>query len=518
MNRINRLIKIASIAIRYRLDTLLYFEKTPTPLKLLLKLAPWRLYPIPKLSRGARLRLALEALGPIFVKFGQMLSTRRDLLPPDIADELAKLQDQVPPFPQDQAVAIIEQALGESVDKVFAQFSPEPLASASVAQVHAATLHSGEAVVVKVLRPGIEKTILQDIALLFTLARLVEKYLPDGKRLRPLEVIDDYQHTILDELDLQREGANTSQLRRNFENCDLLFVPKVYFDYTRRNVLVIERIDGIAVTDIASLNAQNTDMKLLAERGVEIFFTQVFRDSFFHADMHPGNVFVSKQNPQSPQYIAIDCAIIGSLSDSDQYYLARNLLAIFHRDYHLVAELHVECGWVPSHTRVSDFESAIRSACEPIFAKPLGEISFGQMLIYLFQTARRFDMEIQPSLVLLQKTLLNIEGLGRQLYPQLDLWDTAQPFLERWISDRYGPDGIYRQLKKKLPGWLEKLPQFPDLLFENMAQSSRLTKDNIRQQQQLEILAKKLRWQRIISASAIAVALWAVYLSPIGRL
>lgn len=513
MIRINRLRKILSIAIRYRLDALLDLDKLPPTLRYLLKAAPWRLFPEPKLSRGARLRLAMESLGPIFVKFGQMLSTRRDLLPPDIADELAKLQDQVPPFPQQQAIALIEEALGESVDKIFAQFSAEPMASASVAQIHAATLHSGEQVVVKVVRPGIEKTIRQDIALLFTLARLVEKYLADGRRLRPVEVVDDYQHTILDELDLQREGANTSQLRRNFENSEMLFVPQVYFDYTRRNVLVIERIDGIPVTDIKALKAQNTDMKLLAERGVEIFFTQVFRDSFFHADMHPGNVFVSKNNPQSPQYIAIDCAIIGSLSDSDQYYLARNLLAIFHRDYHLVAELHIECGWVPADTRVHDFESAIRSACEPIFAKPLGEISFGQMLIYLFQTARRFDMEIQPSLVLLQKTLLNIEGLGRELYPQLDLWDTAQPFLEQWISDRYGPDGIYRQLKKKLPGWLEKLPQFPDALFDKLASSTQLTETQIKQQLEIEQLASKLRWQRIISSCAIAAALLALALS-----
>lgn len=511
--RIIRLKKIASTSIRYRLDNLLDIEKAPWPLKYFLKIVPWRLLPAPKLSRGARLRLAMESLGPIFVKFGQMLSTRRDLLPADIADELAKLQDQVPPFPQDQAIATIEKALGETVDTIFAQFSPEPLASASVAQVHAATLHSGEQVVVKVLRPGIEKTIRQDIALLFTLARLIEKYLPDGKRLRAIDVVNDYQQTILDELDLQHEGANTSQLRRNFENSGLLFVPRVYFDYTRRNVLVIERIDGIAVTDIASLNAQNTNMKLLAERGVEIFFTQVFRDSFFHADMHPGNVFVSRSTPESPQYIAIDCAIMGSLSDSDQYYLARNLLAIFHRDYHLVAELHVECGWVPAHTRVHEFESAIRSACEPIFAKPLGEISFGQMLIYLFQTARRFDMEVQPSLVLLQKTLLNIEGLGRQLYPQLDLWDTAQPFLEKWISDRYGPDGIYRQLKKKLPGWLEKLPQFPDMLFDNLARSTQLAQANKRQQHELDELASKLRWQKIISICAIATGLLALALS-----
>lgn len=496
MSRLRRLSKIARIAIHYRLDTFIEADQLPTGLKVLLGILPSRLLAQPAASRGQRLRLALEELGPIFVKFGQMLSTRRDLLPDDIILELAKLQDQVPPFPSAEAINIVETALGKPVSELFAEFSSEPMASASVAQVHEATLHSGEHVVVKVIRPGIEKTIRQDIKLLFSIARLIHKYLPDGRRLRPVEVVDDYQHTILDELDLQHEGANTSQLRRNFENSELLYVPEVHWDYTNRYVLTMERIHGIPVTDIDALKAQNTNMKALAERGVEIFFTQVFRDSFFHADMHPGNIFVSRQHPDKPQYIGIDCAIIGSLSDSDQYYLARNLLAIFQRNYRQVAELHVECGWVPPGTRVNEFESAIRSVCEPVFEKPLSEISFGQLLLYLFQTARRFEMEVQPSLVLLQKTLLNIEGLGRELYPDLNLWNTAQPFLEQWLKDRYAPDGIYKRLSKHLPGWLEQLPQLPEALMETLHQSGQANPAAEAQQRQLDRLQQQLQQQR----------------------
>jgi ubiquinone biosynthesis protein len=494
VSTIRRLGKIGKVAAHYRLDTLLDPERMPKVIGVLLAIGPWHLFKQPKLTRGERLRLSLEALGPIFIKFGQMLSTRRDLLPDDIADELAKLQDQVPPFSQKQSIDIIEQSLGQSVEDVFLSFTPQPMASASVAQVHAATLHSGEDVVIKVLRPGIEKTIRQDIRLLFILARLIEKYLPDGRRLRPVEVVEDYQHTIIDELDLMREGANTSQLRRNFEHSDLLYVPEVFWDYTRRNVLTVERIHGIPVTDIPALEQQHTNMKMLAERGVEIFFTQVFRDSFFHADMHPGNVFVSREHPDQPQYIAIDCAIIGTLSESDQYYLARNLLAIFQRDYRLVAELHIECGWIPSNTRASDFESAIRTVCEPIFEKPLGDISFGQLLVYLFQTARRFEMEVQPSLVLLQKTLLNIEGLGRQLYPQLDLWTTAQPFLEEWIKNRYSPKESYKRARRHLPALLEQLPKLPDILMKSIStQSHNSGPFSGHQQKRIEQLEQELR-------------------------
>ena len=467
-SRSRRLLRILHIAGRYRLQEFIDTEKLPALPRTLLRLSPWRAGHGPDLSRGERLRRALEELGPVFIKFGQLLSTRRDLLPPDIADELAKLQDKVPPFDEVEAAAIIETALGQPVSILFARFEELPLASASVAQVHGATLHGGEDVVVKVLRPDIKPIIRQDLALMFTLARLVQRYLPDGKRLRPVEVVADYELTIFDELDLRREAANASQLRRNFQGSNLVYVPQVYWDYTRSNVMVSERIKGIPVTDVETLVARGTDLKLLAERGVEIFFTQVFRDNFFHADMHPGNIFVDASDPADPRYIAVDCAIVGSLSDADQYYLARNLLAVFRRDYREVAELHVECGWVPASTRVQDFESAMRAVCEPVFERPISEISFGQLLIYLFSTARRFDMEVQPSLVLLQKTLLNIEGLGRQLYPQLNLWDTAQPYLERWVQERYSPQSVFKRLQRHLPSWLEQLPEVPDAVLDNL--------------------------------------------------
>lgn len=461
-----RLLLIVSIFIRFRLDDLI--DKKNLPLLLRLLLLPLAVFPKGKNSNAQHLRLALQELGPIFIKFGQMLSTRKDLLSPEFADELSKLQDQVPPFSSQLAKEIIEKELRNSTDELFATFENEPLASASIAQVHCAQLLSGQEVVIKVVRPGIEKTIRQDLQLLFMFARWIEKLHPDGKRLRAMDVVEDYQHTILDELDLQKEAANTSQLRRNFLGSDLLYVPEVYWDYCTGKVFVMERIYGIPVTNIAELEKANISFKHLAERGVEIFFTQVFRDSFFHADMHPGNIFVCPKNPDKPQYIGIDCAIIGSLSESDQYYLARNLLAIFHRDYRLVAQLHVECGWVPSDTKVTAFEAAIRSVCEPIFERPLGEISFGQLLLSLFQTARRFNMEVQPSLVLLQKTLLNIEGLGRQLYPELDLWNTAKPFLEDWLRERYSPKSLLKQLQRHGPGWLEQLPHIPDLVLDRL--------------------------------------------------
>ncbi len=470
MSRAARLARILTVVGRYRLDEFIERDRLPGLPRTVLALAPWRLKRAPDLSRGVRLRKALEELGPVFIKFGQMLSTRRDLLPPDIADELARLQDDVPPFPAAQSVAIVEDALGKPVTELYAEFNTEPMASASVAQVHSARLHNGQEVVVKVVRPDIEPVIRQDIALMFTLARLIERYLPEGRRLRPVEVVGDYKYTILDELDLGREAANASQLRRNFEGSNLVYVPEVYWDYTCQRVFTMERIHGIPVTDMDTLRERGTDLKLLAERGVEIFFTQVFRDSFFHADMHPGNIFVDASDPADPSYIAVDCAIIGSLSDSDQYYLARNLLGIFHRDYHEVAQLHVECGWVPPQTRVQDFESAMRAECEPVFERPIAEISFGQLLIYLFRTATRFEMEVQPSLVLLQKTLLNIEGLGRQLYPQLNLWDTAQPFLENWVQERYSPQSMMRRLQRQAPSWLEQLPQLPDVVLENLQQ------------------------------------------------
>ncbi len=455
---VGRLGRIAWTFWRYRLDTF-FGEAAPAALS-------QRLLPPPTAPRGERLRQSLESLGPVFVKFGQLLSTRRDLIPADIADELARLQDQVPPFPHRQAVALIESALGRPVGELFARFDNAPLASASVAQVYGAELHSGERVVVKVIRPGIERVIRQDLELLKLLARLTHRLHPDGRRLRAEEVVRDYEYTIFDELDLMREAANTAQLSRNMAELDLLYVPRVYWEYTRSRVFVMERIHGIPISDIDALRAAGTDLKELAERGLTIFFTQVFRDSFFHADMHPGNIFVSVEDPAKPRYIGIDCAIMGSLSDFDQYYLARNLLAIFNRRYREVAELHVECGWVPPQTRVPDFEAAIRTVCEPIFEKPLGEISFGQLLVKLFQTARRFDMEVQPSLVLLQKTLLHVEGLGRQLYPELNIWANAKPFLEDWVARRYSPGGLVDRLSRAAPTLLESLPQSPQLLLE----------------------------------------------------
>jgi ubiquinone biosynthesis protein len=426
-------------------------------------------------ARGVRLRQALESLGPVFIKFGQLLSTRRDLLADDIADELALLQDQVPPFPMEEAVRIVEATYGSTIDTVFARFDREPLAAASVAQVHSAQLPSGEEVVVKVLRPDIEPVIRSDLKLLKRLARVVGTLFKDGRRLRPVEVAKDYERTLLDELDLRREAGNASQLRRNFLDSGLVYVPEVHWPLTTTNIMVSERIHGIPVSDVRTLREKNVNLKLLAERGVNIFFTQVFRDSFFHADMHPGNIFVDASDPEDPRYIAVDCAIVGQLDEHDLYYLARNLLAIFQQDYRRVARLHVECGWVPADTPIAEFESAMRTLCEPVFERPLGDISFGHMLVTLFRTAGRFNMEVQPQLVLLQKTLLNIEGLGRQLYPELSLWDTAQPFLEKWLAERYAPQTLLRRLQEESPALLEILPQLPERLLSQLTRSAENT-------------------------------------------
>jgi ubiquinone biosynthesis protein len=412
-------------------------------------------------SHGERIRRALEDLGPIFVKFGQMVSTRRDLLPDDIADELVKLQDKVPPFSGKLAVAQIEKALGSPVSELFLEFDETPLASASIAQVHTAQLLDGTEVVVKVLRPKIEKVIRRDVQLMTTIARLAQRYSKDARRLRPVDVADEFRKTIFDELDLAREAANASQLRRNFLNSEQLYVPEVFWDLCRQNVMVIERIYGTNVGKVDELKAQGISMQLMGERGVEIFFTQVFRDNFFHADMHPGNIFVSPEG----QYIAVDFGIMGTLTTEDQRYLAENLLAFFNRDYRRVAELHVESEWVPKTTRIDEFEAAIRTVSEPIFEKPLAEISFGHFLLRLFQVARRFDMEVQPQLVLLQKTLLNIEGLGRQLYPELDLWTTAKPYMEDWMKQQIGPKALLRQVKENLPVMSEQLPEIPLLAY-----------------------------------------------------
>ena len=436
-----------------------------------------------------RFRLAIEDLGPVFIKFGQMLSTRRDLLPPDFADELALLQDQVTPFDGEQAKQLIIEAMGiEVFEQYFNGFDSTPLASASIAQVHTATLNENnnqQKVVIKVLRPNIGKTILADIKVMSRFAAIVARWLPDGKRLRPVEVVAEYKKTILDELDLNREAANAIQLRRNFEQGSeydkVLYVPEIYSEYSHKNVLVMERIYGVGVAEIDTLNSLGVDMKLLAERGVEVFFTQVFRDSFFHADMHPGNVFVDATNPADPTWIAIDCGIVGTLNREDKRYLAENFVAFFNRDYRKVAQLHVDSGWVPATTSVDEFEFAIRTVCEPIFNKPLSEISFGQVLVNLFNTARRFNMEVQPQLVLLQKTLLYIEGLGRQLYPQLDLWQTAKPFLENWVKEQMGVKAVFTKIKDNLPFWNEKLPEIPDLIYDYL----KAGKDSNLQQTQL---------------------------------
>jgi len=473
------MLRINYVLVRHGLDDIVFATHLFRPFRFLIYFFPWNWFRVERKPRAVRVREALEDLGPIFIKFGQMLSTRRDLLADDIADELEKLQDNVPPFQGKKAKQIIEKELGGTVEELFAEFEQEPLASASVAQVHAGVLKTGEDIVVKVLRPDVLPIIKRDISLLYIIASLAAKYSSQMRRLRPVEVVAEYEKTIIDELDLMREAANASQLRRNFEGSPDLYVPEIHWDFVKKNVLVMERIYGVPIRNIDELKQKNTNMERLAALGVEIFFTQVFSHNFFHADMHPGNIFVDIDNPDMPRYIAVDFGIIGTLSPMDKRYLAENFLAFFQRDYNKVAKLHVESGWVPSGTRVDEFESAIRSVCEPIFERPLKEISFGQLLLRLFQTARRFNMEVQPQLVLLQKTLLNIEGLGRQLYPDLDLWKTAKPFLERWMEEQVGARAMLRNLKEDAPYLLEKLPELPGLVYgalKNVAEGSDQTK------------------------------------------
>lgn len=461
-----RLIHIQWILLRHGLDEIIWATRIFRPIRYLYYLTPgaWLRLASRRAPRGARIRAALEDLGPIFVKFGQVLSTRRDLLPDDIARELARLQDHVPPFPSAEARMVVEQSLEQPVTTLFARFDPDPMASASIAQVHGARLLDGREVVAKVRRPGVEHRIRRDVGLMYIFAGLVERFWSEGRRLRPVAVVGEFEKTLLDELDFVREGANAQQLRRNFTDSSILYIPEVYWPFTTGEVLVLERIGGTRISDIDELVAQNVDMRLLAERGVEIFFGQVFRDNFFHADMHPGNIFVDCSDPADPRYIAVDFGICGTLSPQDKRYLAENFLAFFQRDYRRVAELHVDSGWVPAGTRIDEFESAIRTVCEPIFERPLREISFGQVLLRLFQTARRFEMEVQPQLVLLQKTLLNIEGMGRDLYPDLDLWQTARPFLERWMSEQVGARAAWHRTRKALPEWGEVLPEIPGLV------------------------------------------------------
>jgi ubiquinone biosynthesis protein len=468
-----RLLQIQRVLVRHGLDEIILATHLFRPLRYAFYLSPATWFERRRGgSRGERIRLALEELGPIFVKFGQALSTRRDLLPPGIADELAKLQDRVPPFPGSEARAIAERAYGRPVAEVFEQFDETPLAAASVAQVHAARLRSGQEVVVKVIRPGVREKIERDLEVMYALADLARSYASEGHRLRPVEVVQQYEKTILDELDLMREAANAAQLRRNFAGSDLLYVPEVYWDYCRPDAMVMERIHGVLVSDMDELRRRGTNIQRLAENGVEIFFTQVFRHNFFHADMHPGNIFVQTEDPEHPKYCAVDFGIVGSLDVRDQHYLAENFLAFFSRDYNRVARLHVDSGWVPPDTRVDELEAAVRTVCEPIFQKPLDEISFGQVLLRLFETARRFQMQVQPQLILLQKTLLQIEGLGRQLYPQLDLWKTAKPILEDWAADRLSGRALAADLRRQLPEVSEAFRMLPQVLQQFVQRAS----------------------------------------------
>lgn len=473
---LKRLYYITKVQLEYGLDELIPEHELAKLPKLARKALFWIKNKHPEKPLGERMRLALQQLGPVWIKFGQMMSTRRDLFPPHIADQLALLQDRVEPFDGALAKTQMEKALGGPLETWFDNFDIQPLASASIAQVHTAQLkESGREIVLKVIRPDIYPVINADIKLMYRMARIVARMVPEARRLKPIEVVSEYEKTLLDELDLRREAANAMQLRRNFEGSEELYVPEVISDLSSRNLMVSERIYGIQVSDIEGLERNGTNMKLLAERGVTVFFTQVFRDSFFHADMHPGNVFVQYDHPENPQWIGLDCGIVGTLNADDKRYLAENFLAFFNRDYYKVAQLHVDSGWVPADTNVQEFEFAIRMVCEPIFAKPLCEISFGHVLLNLFNTARRFNMAVQPQLVLLQKTLLYVEGLGRQLYPQLDLWATAKPFLEKWMGEQVGPQAVINSVKERAPFWAEKLPELPELLYDNLKHGKQLT-------------------------------------------
>lgn len=513
LKNIFHLYRIGRVLIRHDLDEFLQAMSSPKWVMVLLKIVPTGWRGDQSSNRGVRLREALQELGPVFVKFGQMLSTRPDLIPSDIHNELTKLQDEVPPFPGEIAKAEIERAYGDTIDNHFTDFETESTASASVAQVHYATLKDGRQVVVKVLRPGIQSIIERDLALLKTLAALVERYWSEAHRMKPREVVDDYENTILNELDLMREAANASQLRINFTGSDLIYVPEVYFGLCRRNVMVMERIYGIPIRDFEAIKAACIDMRKLAHDGVEIFFTQAFRDGFFHADMHPGNIFVAENG----QYRAVDFGIMGTLSETDKRYLAENLLGFFHRDYRAVADAHIRAGWVPADTRAEEFEAAIRTVCEPIFAKPISEISFGALLIDLFRIARRFRMPVQPQLILLQKTLLNIEGLGRQLYADLDLWVTAKPFLERWMNEQIGPKAALKAIRRELPNLATLAPELPTLAHQILHRARNQELIVQTRDQEVHVLAKRLedsgtKTRRLIAG--IGLFLLAAVLSP----
>jgi len=488
-----RLFEINRVLIRHNLDELIYAIPAFRPLRFIYHLSPWNWNNKDRAPKAIRIRKALEDLGPVFVKFGQVLSTRRDMLPDDLANELAKLQDNVPPFAGHESREIIEKAFDQPISALFKTFDETPLASASIAQVHTATLHDGKEAVVKVVRPGIEHTIRHDIDLMLLIAKMVHRFSDIGKRLRPVEVVEDYEKVIFDELDLGREAANASQLRRNFEGSEDLYVPEVYWDYCTQNVMTMERIHGLPIGNTKRLIENGTNMKVLGERGVEIFFTQVFKHNFFHADMHPGNIFVDENNPDNAKYIAVDFGIMGTLELQDQRYLAENLHAFFNRDYKRVAEAHIESGWVPAETKAGEFEAAIRTVCEPIFQLPIKDISYGKLLLRLFQTARRFNMEVQPQLILLQKTLLNIEGMGRELYPELDLWVTAKPFLQRWMDEQTGVRSLFKGAKANLPKFIEQLPHMPVMINDVIKQLHDKQLNMQLESQQLEKIRKEIK-------------------------
>ena len=514
MRHVARLIVICVTVVRYGLDELaLSSFRQPWVRVLVRVMTIGRSLDAP---RGERLRMGLERLGPIFVKFGQVLSTRRDLLPADLADELAQLQDNVPPFPAEQARRMVESALGQPIDAVFARFDAEPVASASIAQVHFAQLKDGREVAVKVLRPGMLDVIDDDLALLRTLAVWVERLSADGKRLKPREVVAEFDIYLHDELDLVREAANAAQLRRNMQGIDVIMVPEMVWDYCTQTVLVMERMYGVPISQTQRLIDAGVDIPKLARDGVTIFFTQVFRDGFFHADMHPGNIQVSIAPETFGRYVALDFGIVGTLAESDKEYLAQNFIAFFRRDYKRVAELHVESGWVPAATRVDQLEGAIRAVCEPHFDRPLKDISLGQVLLRLFQTSRRFNVEIQPQLVLLQKTLLNVEGLGRQLDPELDLWNTAKPFLERWMNEQVGWAGFVERVKNEAPRYVQLLPELPRLVHQAMQPRGHDS------QRALEALLAEQRrtnrWLRAGVGLALAVSLGLLAMQVLPRL
>ena len=509
-----RLITIQRILVGYRLDELL--DKVPVlkSFKYFFILLPRKISK--DSSLGERIRRALEELGPIFVKFGQVISTRRDLLPEEIANELAKLQDQVTPFSKSQALEILDTAYDKSIDQIFKKIDDEPLAAASIAQVHGAKLSDGKDVIIKILRPNIQTQIVKDISALYIIARSLEKFWSESEQVKPTEIVKEYEKTIINELDLKREAANAARLKNNFSKSEMLYVPEIYWDYCRTNILVQERIYGTPIRDIDTLKKQKTNIKALAENGVEIFFTQVFRHNFFHADMHPGNIFVQIEDPDFPKYAAVDFGIIGTLTKDDQYYLAENFLAFFEGDYNKIAQLHIDSGWVPSETRVDEFEIAIRTVCEPIFNKPLSDISFANVLISLFNTARQFNMEVQPQLILLQKTLFNIEGLGRQLYPELDLWKTAYPVLKVWMNEQIGFKSVASDFKKNLPLFRQTARDFPKIIkqFSSQAEIENENRQNIAELKKQFIRQKEQFFFLVIGATLFMSGILVTLFSP----